>query len=106
MTAATDTAPTVDLDDLATWVQLYADMTTAIAALEERKKAARERIESALGDAETGTVAGIPVVRWTHVTSSRLDQRKAKQLLGDRVDEAMVETTSRRFVLVDPEEQA
>jgi predicted phage-related endonuclease len=99
------TASPVPLDDLATWVQLYADMNTAIAALEEKKKAARDRIEAALGDAETGTVAGVPVIRWAHVTSTRLDQRKAKQLLGDRVDEAMVETTSRRFVLVDPDEQ-
>ena len=76
-------------------------MNTAIAALEERKKAAREHIEAALGDAETGTIAGVPVVHWTHVTSKRLDQAKAKLLLGDRLDEAMVETTSRRFVLVD-----
>ncbi|MFN8147955.1 MAG: hypothetical protein U0R76_10865 [Candidatus Nanopelagicales bacterium] len=104
MTTTGTETPTVALDDLATWVQLYADMNTAIAALEEKKKAAREHIEAALGDAETGTVAGIPVIRWTHVTSSRLDQRKAKQLLGDRVDEAMVETTSRRFALVETED--
>lgn len=104
MTVTDTDTPAIALDDLATWVQLHRDMTTAIAALEERRKAAREHIEAAMGEHETGTVAGVPVVRWTHVTSKRLDQRKAKQLLGDRVDEAMVETTSRRFALVDAED--
>lgn len=106
MTATTDTTDAVALDDLDTWVQLYRDMGAAIATLEDKRKAARERIEQALGDHETGTVDGVPVVRWAHVTSTRLDQRKAKNLLGDRVDEAMVETTSRRFVLVEPEDKS
>lgn len=104
MTTDTATPSPVALDDLATWIDLHRDTTLAIAALDERRKVAREHIEAALGDAETGTVAGIPVVRWTHVTSTRLDQRKAKQLLGDRIDEAMVETVSRRFALIDPED--
>lgn len=101
---STDTA--VPLDDLEHWIDLLAEANAGIAALEERRRVARERIEEALGDAETGTVAGVPRVRWAHVTSKRLDQAKAKQLLGDRLDEAMVETSSRRFVLVDAEDLA
>jgi predicted phage-related endonuclease len=99
----TDTAA---LDDLTSWLDLYRQATDGIAALEERRKVARERIEAALGDAETGTVDGRPVVRWTHVTSRRLDQAKAKGLLADYnlLDDAMTETTSRRFVLVTEDE--
>ena len=102
----TDNDTAVPLDDLATWLDLYRQATDGIAALEERRKVARERIEAALGDAETGTVEGRPVVRWTHVTSTRLDQRKAKALLTVRglLDDAMTETTSRRFVLVTEDE--
>lgn len=102
MTTDTETTAPIALDDLASWVALYRDTDDAIKALEEKKKAARERIEAALGDAETGTVDGRPVVRWSHVTSRRLDQTLAKALLKDRdlLDAAMVETTSRRFALV------
>lgn len=97
----TDTETTIELAaDIAAWLNLYAEADVLIKQLEERKTAARERIEAALGDNETGTVAGRPAVRWSFVTSKRLDQKKAKALLGDRVDEAMVESTSRRFSLV------
>lgn len=94
------------LDALANWIDLYRQATDGIAALEERRKVAREHIEAALGDAETGTVDGRPVVRWTHVTSRRLDQAKAKALLtaAGALDDAMTETTSRRFALVVEEE--
>lgn len=97
-----ETDNAIALDDLASWVALYRETDDTIKLLEERKKAARERIEAALGDAETGTVDGRPAVRWTRVTSKRLDQGIAKALLKDRdlLDAAMVETTSRRFALV------
>lgn len=102
----TDTDTTAPLDDLTSWLELYRQATDGIAALEERRKVARERIEAALGDAETGTVDGRPVVRWTHVTSKRLDQTKAKAILTARglINDAMTETTSRRFALVTEEE--
>lgn len=103
-TTENDTA--VPLDDLASWLDLYRQATDGIAALEERRKVARERIEAALGDAETGTLDGRPVVRWTHVTTRRLDQTKAKALLTVRglLEHAMTETTSRRFAIVTEEE--
>lgn len=97
--------PTVELDSLANWVELYAETQARIKALQERAAAARERIEAALGDAETGTVAGTPVVRWAHVTSVRLDQGRAKralQALGV-LDQCQVTATSRRFTLVEAE---
>lgn len=102
----TDT-DTVALDDLDSWIELYASVSATIAALDEKRRVAREHIEAALGDAETGTVAGIARVRWAHVTSTRLDQAKAKGLLKDYnlLEQCMVESSSRRFVLVDPDEQ-
>jgi len=91
----------VDVTDVTSWLQLYKLTGEQITALEEKRQVAREHIEAALGDNETGTLNGAPVVRWSFVTSKRLDQKKAKELLGDRVDEAMVEGTSRRFALVE-----
>lgn len=103
MTLDTDNA--VELDGLSTWVALYRDLSDRIAALDEQRKEARSRIEAALGDAETGTIGGRPAVRWTVVRSTRLDQAKAKGLLKDYnlLDAALVETTSRRFQLVEEE---
>jgi predicted phage-related endonuclease len=102
----TATSDAVELDGLSSWLQMYRDLGDRIASLEEQRKEARTRIEAALGDAETGTIGGRPAVRWSHVTSTRLDQRVAKALLNDRglLEAAMVETTSRRFVLVDEDE--
>lgn len=101
----TTSSTSVELDGLSSWVELYRDLGDRIGLLEEQRKEARSRIEAALGDAETGTVGGRPAVRWTHVTSTRLDQKLAKGLLQDYnlLDAAMVETTSRRFVLVEDE---
>lgn len=106
MTTTENDTDTIALDSIASWVALYRDADEAIKVLEDRKRAAREHIEAALGDTETGTVDGRPAVRWTHVTSKRLDQALAKALLKDRdlLEAAMVETTSRRFVLVTEEQ--
>ena len=102
----TTSSTSVELDGLSSWVALYRDLSDRIAALDEQRKEARSRIEAALGDAETDTIGGRPAVRWTHVTSTRLDQKLAKGLLQDYnlLDAAMVETTSRRFQLVDEDE--
>lgn len=91
------------IDNLAHWVEVLHEAKAEIAAQEERIAVAREKIEAALGDAETGTVGGEPVVRWTHVTSRRFDQTLAKaRIPGDLLVQCYTESTSRRFALVDP----
>lgn len=108
MTTDTDTVTTAPLDEVASWVELYQALTEQAADLDERRKAARERIEAALGEAETGTVDGVPRIRWAHVVSTRLDQAKAKKVLEvyGVLEQCQTTTSSRRFVLVDVEDQA
>jgi len=90
-----------ELDDLAGWIDVMRTAQTEKAKAEEVIKQARSKIEDALGEAEVGTVAGLPVVRWTHVTSERFDQKKAKALLGEQASDCMVASESRRFTLVE-----
>lgn len=93
-----------DIDDVAGWVEVLRRAQAERQRAEEVIAQARERIEDALGDAEVGTVAGTPVVRWTFVRSERFDQKKAKALLGDDAAACIVPTESRRFTLVDAKE--
>jgi len=90
------------IDGLAGWVDVLRAATAEKARAEAVIEQARGKIEEALGDMEVGTVAGIPVVKWTHVTTNRFDQKKAKEFLGDAAESFMVPSTSRRFTLVDP----
>ena len=90
------------LDDLAGWIGVYREGQAKKAAAEELMSTAREKIEQALGDNDTGTIHGIPVVRWTHVISNRLDTKLAKKFLTpEQLQAATVETETRRFTLVE-----
>ena len=90
------------LDELRGWIDIYTAGQEAKAKAEEAMAVAREKIEDALGDDEVGTVDGAPVVRWTHVTSTRFDQKAAKALLTQtQLAKCMVASESRRFTLVE-----
>ena len=92
---------TKDIDDLAGWLDVYRTAELEKARAEEVIATARGKIEEALGDAEVGTVAGQPAVRWTHVHATRFDQKRAKAILGDEYASCLVDTASRRFTLVE-----
>ncbi len=88
--------------DVAGWLELYKKTQAEIKALEEKASTAKEKIQEALGDNEVGTRDGSPVVRWTKVTSTRLDMKKAREVLDPKILEFLSsESTSRRFTLVD-----
>jgi predicted phage-related endonuclease len=91
--------------DMMGWIQLLKMSQADIKALEEKVATAREKIQEALGDNEVGLIDGSPVVRWTKVTSTRLDMKKAKEVLDPKVLAFLSsESTSRRFTLVDTDE--
>jgi predicted phage-related endonuclease len=96
----------VDFDPaVAHWVEQYRQAKNEISKLTEQADIARSHIEAALGQAEIGTVQGNPVVRWKSVQSTRLDVKKAREILPEQVlDILMVKSDSRRFILVDPDE--
>jgi predicted phage-related endonuclease len=77
-----------------------------IGELQEQADLLTERIKSALGDAIIGTVNGAPAVKWSMVESSRLDIKKAREVLPPQVlDLLEVKSQSRRFTLLDGGEQ-
>jgi hypothetical protein len=90
-----------DIDPIAGWVDIYKAGLKEKARIDEGLAIARAKIEEALGDAEVGRIGGQPVVKWTHVTTSRFDQGKAKAMLDDQqLAACTVETASRRFTIV------
>jgi predicted phage-related endonuclease len=91
--------------DISGWIELYKKTQADIKVLEEKVAAAKEKIQEALGENEIGLIDGSPVVRWTKVTSTRLDLKKAKEVLDPKILAFLSsESTSRRFSLVETDE--
>tara|TARA_R110000822_G_scaffold71316_1_gene172026 strand:- start:14 stop:334 length:321 start_codon:yes stop_codon:yes gene_type:complete len=97
----------VDFDlDTANWVERYRTTLREIKELQEVADIARAHIERALGDCQIGLHNNRQVVRWTSVVSERLDVKKVKESLTPELLAAFTSTTtSRRFSLVDQDEQ-
>jgi len=97
---------TVALDpDVARYVAEFKKLKLEEALLKEQMADARQRIESAMGEATLALVDGAPAVRWSQVESTRFDVTKAKEVLPQQVlDLLMVKSSSRRFTLIDGSE--
>lgn len=96
---------TVDLSALRGWIDILHEANAQKKRCEEAIATARAKIEEALGDLEVGCLDDTPVVRYTHVTSTRFDTSKAKKLLpADLYQACTSTTTTRRFTLVDQEQ--
>lgn len=91
--------------DMKGWIELLRLSQADIKLLEEKVATAKEKIQEALGDNEIGTIDGVPVVRWTKVTSTRLDMKKAKEVLDPKILAFLSsDSVSRRFTLVENDE--
>ena len=97
----------IDFDEsIAMWLEQYRAALAKIKEWEEVADVARSHIEAALGDAEVGLYKGQQVVRFTTVTSTRFDVKRAKELLPPQVlDVLQVQTNSRRFTLVNQDQE-
>jgi hypothetical protein len=95
----------VDFDEnIAMWLQQYRHALVKIKEWEEVADVARSHIEASLGDNEIGLYRGQEVVRFTSVTSTRFDTKRAKEILPPQVlDVLQVQSTHRRFTLVSQE---
>ncbi len=98
--------PRVELAiDMKGWIELLKLAQAEAKALEEKITTAREKIQEAMGDNEIGLIDGSPAVRWTKVTSTRLDLKKAREVLDPTIVAFLsTESSSRRFTLVEPDE--
>lgn len=102
MSAPSVARPRVDLDATTTlWLRAYTETRAKIAELEEIATQARRQVEAALGDAEEGVVDGHIVVRWTRVSSSRIDVKKLAAEHPAIAEAFRVPSESRRFTLPD-----
>jgi len=97
----------IDFDEsIAMWLEQYRAALAKIKEWEEVADVARSHIEAALGDAEVGLYKGQQVVRYTTVSSTRFDVKRAKELLPAQVlDVLQVQSNSRRFTLVNQDQQ-
>jgi predicted phage-related endonuclease len=95
----------VDFDEnIAMWLEQYRHALAKIKEWEEVADVARSHIEASLGDNEIGLYRGREVVRFTSVTSTRFDTKRAKEILPPQVlDVLQVQSTHRRFTLVSQE---
>ena len=98
--------PRVDLPlDTAAWITLYRKTQADIKALEEKLEQAKVKIQESMGENEIGLIEGRVAVRWTKVTTTRLDINKAKEVLDPAIYTFLSrESTSRRFTLADPDD--
>lgn len=85
------------LEHILDTVQEYKRNALDIAALTERQKTLRARIEDELGDDDTGTLLGVPVVTFKYGKRRTLDQRALKAAHPDLVEEFTTVTESRTF---------
>jgi len=97
--------PRVDLPlDTAAWITLYRKTQADIKALEEKLEQAKSKIQESMGENEIGLLDGRVAVRWTKVTTNRLDVAKAKEVLDPAIYTFLSrESVSRRFTLADPD---
>lgn len=100
LTAPSD-GPT-PLDDLVGYVDAYNQARAEVTRWTALADQARRVLESALGDTQVGTIAGQPRIRWTTVTTSRLDTKLVKDKAPDVYALCQTVTTSRRFTVVEP----
>ena len=96
----------VDFDlDTFNWVDRYRHTMREIKELQEVADIARSHIEAAMGDCQIGFHHNRPVVRWTTVTTERLNTKMVKDSLTPELLEQFTTTSiSRRFTLVDEDE--
>lgn len=94
--------PKIELPlDVIGWVELYKKAQSDIKVMEEKANAAKAKIQEALGDNEIGLFLGKPLVRWTRVSTTRLDIAKAKEVLNPEIYAYLSrESESRRFTVV------
>jgi hypothetical protein len=97
----------VDFDEaIAMWLDQYRQALVKIKEWEEIGDVARSHIEAALGDNEIGLYKGQEVVRFSIVSTTRFDVKRAKEILPPQVlDMLQIHTNHRRFNLINQDKE-
>jgi predicted phage-related endonuclease len=94
------------IDDLSTWVDAYRAACANRDQWAEIADRAKQQITQQLerNAAEVGTINNRPAVRWTNVTSHRLDTKTLKAKDPELAEKYTVTTSSRRFTVITDSE--
>ena len=97
----------VDFDEsIAMWLDQYRQALVKIKEWEEIGDVARSHIEAALGDNEIGLYNGQEVVRFSTVSTTRFDVKRAKEILPPQVlDMLQIQTNHRRFNVINQDKE-
>ena len=80
----------------------YIEAKAKVKEWSEKADIYAEQIKAQLGDAEIGLIGGKESVRWTSVTSERVDVTKLREKLGaELLQPFMTQSVSRRFTIVE-----
>lgn len=85
------------IDDLATELAALDQASRMAQQWSERYAELRAIITERMGSAETATVNGAPVVRYTTTTARRISAEAVRRLPAELVEAVTVATISRRF---------
>jgi len=93
----------IDFDlDTVNWVDRYRQTLRDIKELQEVADIARSHIEQAMGECQVGLHQNRPLVKWTTITSERLNTKAVKEALTpELLAQFTTISTSRRFSLCD-----
>jgi hypothetical protein len=96
-----DPAP-VPLDGLAGAIEAYAKLDNQIREWSRMRDSLRKQIERELGEADTGTIKGRNVVRWTHYTQRRLLASVVREKFSEaELADCWSDEPRRKFYLLD-----
>jgi predicted phage-related endonuclease len=96
--------PTIALDHLNDRLARMAWIGSKIAELATEHDEIKASIQDEMGDAETATVNGRPVVRWTKHVRHSLDQKALKKNSPEVWNQFVTTSFVRRFTLVTEDE--
>lgn len=95
--------PAVQLDDLANDLETVRQAREKAKAWSTMADTLMAQIKDRIGDAEEATIAGVPVVRHSTRTVTRLDSKRLRAELPEPVLAPYLNTTTEhRYDLLDP----
>lgn len=94
----TQTTETIDVTDIAGFIEAYRIVDAKIKEYAEMRESLRKRIEETMGQNDLGTVHGRPVVRWTRFTVRRMNTKLVAERFGpEQLSDCYIESESSRF---------